>query len=459
MMNEHLQEWYRNNEDRVRALAHDIWNHPESSMHEAYACQQVAQFMSQEGFTVKTAPVLPGENAVVNTVYATYGSGKPVIGILGEYDALEALGQEAVPYQSAIDSPGHGCGHNLICACSVAAASALKAAMEAEQLQGTLVYIAAPSEENLSGKVYLASQGYFDDLDVCLCWHPGGMTTCFDNIVMTATTNIVFEFQGKTAHAGGAPWDGRSALDAAELMSVGVNYLREHMTPDCRVHYIYQDAGAAPNIVPEHASVYYFIRSRDENNGDLVQRVKNIAEGAALMTGTTMKYNTLTHCSGTVTSMALNQFCYQSALKVPALEYTEEEYAFARELYCNVTGAEQPLADEKLLPVNLHSPMENELFVGGSSDVGDVSHITPTIQVCGCGMVNKLPTHHWCTTATTGTSIGEKGAVYASKQLAQCGYDIFQTPEVIADFRQSWQQFKEEKNMPAYEKFPLPELK
>lgn len=166
-------------------------------------------------------------------------------------------------------------------ACSASAASALKAAMEAEQLSGTLVYIAAPSEENLAGKVYLASQGYFDDLDMCLVWHPGGQAANFDKGVMNATTNIDFDFKGKTAHAGGAPWDGRSALDAAELMSVGVNYLREHMTPDCRVHYIYQDGGAAPNIVPGHASVYYYIRSRDENNDDLVRRVIEVAKGAA----------------------------------------------------------------------------------------------------------------------------------------------------------------------------------
>lgn len=459
MMNEILQDWFTKNEARVRTLAHAIWSHPESSMHEVYACQQVADFMQQEGFTVKTAPVLPGKNATVNTVYATYGSGKPVIGILGEYDALEALGQAAVPYQSTIAGPGHGCGHNLICACSVAAAAALKSAMETEQLQGTLVYIAAPSEENLSGKVYLAAQGYFDNLDVCLCWHPGGNVVNFDNLVMTATTNILFEFTGKSAHAGNAPWEGRSALDAAELMSVGVNYLREHMLPDCRVHYVYQDGGAAPNIVPDHASVYYFIRSRDENNPDLVRRVKEIAQGAAMMTETTVHDTTITHCCGTMPSMSLNHFYYQSALKVPPLEYTAAEYAFARDLYCNVTGAAQPPADENLLPTKLHSPSEAEVFLGGSSDVGDVSHITPTIQAFGCGMIQGLPIHHWNVTATAGTSIGEKAAIYAGKQIAQCGYDILQTPEVIAEFQRDWQQYQIDKNMPAYEKFPLPEWK
>ena len=213
------------------------------------------------------------QSAPHNTVYAKWGSGKPVIGILGELDSLKGLGQENVPYYSPVPGCGHGCGHNLIAGCGAAAASSLKFAAEREDLSGTIIYVGCPAEETLDGKVWLAKWGYFDDMDVCLMWHPGGHELKFAGYTNMALTSILFEYFGKTAH-GVRAWNGRSALDACELMNIGVNYLREHMTPECSIHYVYEDGGDMPNVVPEHASVFYYIRSRDEENRELVERVK-----------------------------------------------------------------------------------------------------------------------------------------------------------------------------------------
>lgn len=449
-MHQTIAAWFADYGEQVRQFAHRLWQQPETAWQEQYACQQTAEFLRQQGFTVETFAI--GDNPVAdNTVRAVYGSGHPIIGILGEYDALDGLGQEAVPYQKPIAGPGHGCGHNLMAAFGIAAAASLKAAMEAEQLSGTLVYMATPAEETLHGKVLLASMGYFDDWDLAFAWHPVGCPASFDPVVFNATTNIVFEFFGRSAHAG-TPWEGRSALDAAELMTTGIQYLREHMTPDCRVHYTFLDGGVAPNIVPDHASVYCFIRSLDANNDELVQRVLRIAQGAALMTDTTTSHTVKTHCRGSLPNRTLMEHSYQAAQKVPAIVYSEEEVQFARSLYENCTGKTAPDEQEKLLPVQLHAPLPKEIVMGGSSDVGDVSYIAPTLQMIGPGCVaGGLPTHHWTVTAAAGTGIGEKAALYGAQVIAQSALEAFQNPDIVARCQEEFAQTI--KTVGAYQKF------
>lgn len=210
---------------------------------------------------------------------------------MGELDALPGLGQEAVPYYSPKEGNGQGCGHCLIATAGVTSAVALKEAMEKEGTPGTIVYIACPAEEDLSGKSILAREGYFDELDYALIYHPYGEDMTFNNETWSAITTMEFDFEGKSAHAAAMPWDGRSALDAAELMNVGVQFLREHVTQDVRIHYVYRNGGLAPNIVPDKASLYYFIRSREENMKDVVKRVQACAKGAAEMTGTTVEWH------------------------------------------------------------------------------------------------------------------------------------------------------------------------
>ena len=403
-MNDYIQLWYDEYETEARTLMHDIWEHPEFAMEEYYTAGRLAGFMKEQGFETRTfnAKEPQSQSAPHNTVYAKWGSGKPVIGILGELDSLKGLGQENVPYYS----PVPGCG-----------------------------------------------QGYFDDMDVCLMWHPGGHELKFAGYTNMALTSILFEYFGKTAH-GVRAWNGRSALDACELMNIGVNYLREHMTPECSIHYVYEDGGDMPNVVPEHASVFYYIRSRDEENRELVERVKAVAQGAAIMTETKLKMTLRTYCRGNFPAIALNRYVYEEVKKIPPLTYSGEDYEFARKLHRNFFEEEPPEEPDALIPVKT-SPVkdwDSIPFFRGTSDVGDVSHILPTIQLSGLGEVAGTRAHHWTVTAAAGTAIGEKAAVYTSKIISQSALDILKNPGLVEGF---WKDFTESRNarkLPPYEK-------
>ena len=318
---------------------------------------------------------------------------------------------------------------------------------------GTIIYVGCPAEETLDGKVWLAKWGYFDDMDVCLMWHPGGHELKFAGYTNMALTSILFEYFGKTAH-GVRAWNGRSALDACELMNIGVNYLREHMTPECSIHYVYEDGGDMPNVVPEHASVFYYIRSRDEENRELVERVKAVAQGAAIMTETKLKMTLRTYCRGNFPAIALNRYVYEEVKKIPPLTYSGEDYEFARKLHRNFFEEEPPEEPDALIPVKT-SPVkdwDSIPFFRGTSDVGDVSHILPTIQLSGLGEVAGTRAHHWTVTAAAGTAIGEKAAVYTSKIISQSALDILKNPGLVEGF---WKDFTESRNarkMPPYEK-------
>ena len=432
-MNKTVEKWFEEHKEKITKLKQEYWSHPETAFLEYFAANRTAQYLRNHGFEDVTEFDAEGKGNPANTVIAKYGSKGPVVGILGEFDALPGLGQEAVPYPAPIEGPGHGCGHCLMATASVTAAVAIKEAIEKEQIEGQLVYIGCPAEETLAGKAILARDGYFDGLDIALIWHPGGSNMNFaTGKESAATTNILFEFRGKAAHAGRA-WEGRSALDAAELMNVGVNYLREHVTEDSRLHYTYRFGGDAPNIVPDYASVYYFIRSREENNEELVRRVKKVAEGAALMTDTTVSFTVEAGCHSYRSSKTLSKYGREAALKVPPIEYTEEEYEFAREIYKNTLGQEPPEDKDRLLPNKVGDIDPTPAYGGGSTDVGDTARICPTIQLFGYGSVIGLPGHHWNITAAAGTSIGLKAAIQAGKILAQFALDAFENPSLIEE--------------------------
>lgn len=437
-MNETIKRWYETRYDEIDALKNKFWSHPETAFEEYFACRTTADYLKVNGFKDVKVFDAQEKGSEPNTVIAKYGSGSPVIAICGELDALPGLGQDAVPYYSPKEGPGHGCGHCLMATAGVTAAVAFKETMEEEKLGGTLVYIGCPAEETLAGKAVLARDGYFDGLDVALIWHPGGRNMDFSTgAVMAATTNIEFEFFGKTAH-GGTPWEGRSALDAAELMNVGVNYLREHVTQDCRMHYVYRDGGEAPNIVPEHASVYYFLRSKEENNDDLVRRVELIAQGAAMMTETKVKWRVEAGCHSYHASRVLSKYGYESALKLPSVTYTPEEYAFAREMYKNATGMEASENDEEVLPSKIVKGSDKPVYIGGSTDVADLAMKCPTIQLSGFGTACGLPGHHWTVVATAGMSIGTKAAIEGGMAMAQFAYDILKNPQIIAEAKEEF---------------------
>ena len=444
-MNQNIAKWYEKYAGDVVTLSDDIWHHPESAMEEYHACKVVADFMRAQGFEVKEIDAM-NEGGTSNCVIATYGSGKPVIGILGELDALNGLGQEAVPYQSAIPGPGHGCGHNLMGAGCGAAAAALKATMEAENLGGTLIYYGCPAEETIAGKVYMARDGWFDNLDMCIAWHPGGRAPTINEAVSSANTNMNFNFYGKTAHAAGNPEKGRSALDAAEIMNIGVNYLREHVSDDVRMHYVYTHGGEKPNIVPDYAQLHYFVRAKSRAIDDeVVERVKECARGASIITGTTTDWSLNAACYETFINHSINNFLYESALKIPAIEWDDKDREFAATMFKNETGSDPK---EDLLPTEVVKPTGVLGYMAGSTDVSDVSHIVPTAQLMGPGHVKGLPGHHWTVTAASGCSIGHKAEIYAGKVLAQCGYDALKNPAAIDAM---WAEFKEaRKDMSPY---------
>lgn len=434
MLEKRIQEWYDNHGQEVKDLAKQLWELSETALEEYESCKLTAAFMEKHGFTVETFNCCDSRKPA-NTVVATWGSGHPVIGFIGEYDGLPGLGQEVKPYPASKEGNGQGCGHNLMAPSCGSAALALKAAMEAEGLSGTLKFFACPAEETVEGKMHMAREGVFDGLDCCMAWHPKHCNLEVRENIQNSLTNMKIEFFGKSAHAALVPFEGRSALDACELMNVGINYLREHVEPTTRMHYSYISAGEKPNVVPKYAALHYFIRTKDLKYGyELLERVKKVAEGAALMTETECKVTVNVMASGCIQISEFNDFFYEAMKKVPAITYTEEEMEFAKELFKSVNGREAN-EGENVIPTGITKPTGEHINAPVSTDAGYVTRLTPTSRLHGWGWVFGSPAHSWATVAASGHEIGLKAAVHAGMALAQCGYDIAKNPSVIASWR------------------------
>ncbi len=428
-----LQDWFSMHGGETIGLCKALWETPELPMQEFSACRTTADYMRANGFQVRTYHCKdPGSEP--NTVIATFGSGRPVIGIIGEYDALAGLGQQAAADRSPIPGPGHGCGHCLTTPACCTAAVAVKEAMVAESLPGTIKFMACPAEESGEGKVYLAQRGEFQGLDCCVSWHPMNYDLTPTEGSLLALCNMDLYYTGKAAHAAAMPELGRSALDAAELTNIGVQYLREHVTDDVRMHYVYTDGGAAANVVPDHAALHYILRARTLHSlKDVLERVKKVARGAAMMTETDVKINVTSISSETFIVHSFNRFCYQSLQTVPAPVYTAEEQAFAEKLYQNVMGKPAP---EHVIPTGVDAPTGVTSLVSASTDVGYLTHEVPTCRLFGWGMLRGVPVHHWGITAAAGMGIGQKAAVHAGMAVAQCVYDILRAPDEIETWKE-----------------------
>lgn len=419
----------------LKSLNRAIWEFAEVGLEEHRSAALLVEKLKSAGFEVKT-----GVSDMPTAFVASFGSGKPIIGILAEYDALPGLSQKASPDREAVreGEPGHGCGHSGLGTGAVEAAIAVKEALEQHKIAGTIRLYGTPAEETLIGKVYMLLDKQFDDLDVCLHWHPSNKNGVW-NQNSKAAVSVKFSFAGTAAHASGSPDSGRSALDAVELMNVGVNFMREHVKQDARLHYVITDGGGQPNVVPAKATVWYFIRANAHKDVESYFKwVNEIAQGAAMMTRTKVSVQVDTDCHEIIPNAPLAEVMDRNLRLVGAPQFNEEEKAFARRLQQPLIaefGREFPVAiKEDIEPLN--APPE---AAGGSTDVGDISWHIPTIGLRTVCAAAESPGHSWQNVAAIGTSIGEKGIVCAAKTLALTALDLFEKPELVtaakADFK------------------------
>ncbi|HEU0164745.1 MAG TPA: amidohydrolase [Thermomicrobiales bacterium] len=437
---ENVIEWLDERESRFVGIANQIWEKPETALTEVFASKLQADDLAADGFTITT------NIADLPTAFMaewSNGTGGPTFGFMGEYDALPGLSQERSPTQSAIvaNGPGHGCGHNLLGSAALAATAVVKAWMQATGTAGTVRYYGCPAEETVEGKNFMARAGAFDDLDFAVSWHPGSVNTPSGGTSL-ASDNIKFRFRGRTAHAAGNPETGRSALDAVELMNIGVNFLREHTIDQARLHYVITNGGGAPNVVPDDCEVWYFIRSPERHQvNELTERVRNIARGAALMTETRMEETFISGIYNLLPNKVMVDRMEENLRAIGPIDFTPEEKAFAQEI-----ASAYPLETRESILKAEHLPASlasegitgeiyptldfNQLMMGGT-DVADISWVTPTVQMTSACFPLGVPGHSWANTATAGMSIGHKGLIFAAKAMALTAADFVLDPDLL----------------------------
>jgi len=412
------------------ALAQKMWDHPETAFKEVNTCQWTAEILEKYGFTVEV-----GAFGLPTCVVGRWGSGHPVIGLLGELDALPGMSQKCQLTKEPVTpgAPGQACGHNLLNVAHLAAAIGAKAEMEEKGLPGTIVFYGCPAEEECIGKAFMARNGAFDEIEVAYAWH-GNQFNEVPVGTMVGVNSAVFHFTGRTAHAGGDPHNGRSGLDACELMNVGANYLREHVTDDVRMHYIYKDCGTAPNIVPDKGSVWYYVRALTrEAVEDTYNRLVKVAQGAAMMTETQLEVEYLGGCYPTQPNLVLANQCRNIMLELGPNQWTEEELAFAQALNETCSQYEELKAQGRLAEGPLHTGV-NELRPNnsfGSTDVGDVEHIVPCVMINTATYNNAAAGHTWQLCACAGNSIGYKGMLLGGKVMAEAMIQLIEKPEIL----------------------------
>lgn len=442
-----IADWLDEHQIRFTQLSDEIWDNPETLYKEFKSSKLQADFLEAEGFHI-TWDV----GGISTAFVAEWGEGKPVIGFAGEYDALPGLSQKSQPTPDPIEAngAGHGCGHNLLGTGCLAAAVGFKEWLSTTGNSGTVRYYGCPAEEGGSGKVFMGREGAFDDVDATFNWHPGYVNYASKGS-MLAVNRFRFRFTGRTAHAAMDPHTGRSALDAVELMNVGVNYLREHVTDDVRIHYIITDGGLAPNVVPGTAESYYYIRANYADTlADVTERVISVAKGAAMMTGTTVEPIYLAGSSNVLSNEHLADLQYEVMQEIGPIHFTDEEKAYAktinkhfgddnRRFLVNKLGVDRNLADQPLIGEVFSSNDKGNVFPG-SSDVGDMSWITPVSMLNTATWATCAAAHSWGAVATGKMSIGHKGMMYAAKVMALSAAELILHPEKLAEVRAEFEE-------------------
>jgi aminobenzoyl-glutamate utilization protein B len=403
---------------QLASLADQVWAFAETALRESRSAALLADHAEKQGFRVER-----GVAGMPTAFVASYGEGRPVIAVLGEYDALPGLSQKAVPEPAVLQAgaAGHGCGHNLFGAASLGAAIAVKELIAAGKLSGTVRFYGTPAEEAVGGKVYMAREGLFRDVDVALAWHPADRTRA-DMRSGQALVDMVVEWKGRTAHAAFDPWNGRSAVDALELFTHGVNLMREHVKPSVRIHYAIQEGGDVPNVVPDHARLWIWARDFERKGvEDVLDRLRAMAQGAALMAGVEGTLEVQAGDYEVLVNEAGARLLDANLRWLGPTAYTPEEEDFARALQ-KAAGVEPKGMDGTIWP------LEGQQAQGGSTDVGDVSWNVPTLHVSVATAPFEVPWHAWPVVAAAGTSIGHKGMVQAAKTLAATMVDLFDDP-------------------------------
>ncbi|MEQ9610500.1 MAG: amidohydrolase, partial [Gammaproteobacteria bacterium] len=413
------------------AVAKQLWENPELGYLEEKSAALLQGELKKAGFTIQS-----GVAGIPTAFTATYGSGKPVIGILGEYDALPGMSQAAVPEKQArvAGAPGQACGHHLFGTGSMAAAIGVKDWMVANKKSGTIRFYGTPAEEGGSGKVYMVREGLFNDVDAIVSWHAGDANACNPSTNL-ATISGKFRFGGVSSHAAAAPERGRSALDGVEAMNDMVNMMREHTTEGSRIHYVITKGGDAPNIVPASAEVYYVIRHNNrEEVRSMWNRVVKCAEGAAIGTETKMEYEIIGGTYDRLPNESLSKVMHANLTKVGGVAYTAEDNAFAEKLQKTLPGQVPPISEAGKV-----QPMKHE-DGKASADTGDVSWNVPLVAMRAATWVPGTPPHSWQAVAAGGTPIGYKGMMVAAKTMALTAADLMSDPKMLEDAKKEFNE-------------------
>lgn len=415
--------------DKRTAL--QIWDYAELGYKETKSAALHVQNLKNAGFTVET-----GVAGIPTAFVATYGTGSPVIGILAEYDALPGLAQEAVAEKKSIEGKagGHGCGHHLFGTASVSAGIAIKKLIEEKKFTGTIKVYGCPAEEGGSGKVYMVREGLFKNVDAVIHWHPDDENKVYMTSFI-ANKSAKFKFYGISSHAAMSPENGRSSLDAVEAMNNMANMMREHIPQETRIHYVITNGGKAPNVVPDYAEVYYYVRHpKREVTVDVFDRITKAAEGAALGTGTTMQYEIVGGTHDLLINKTLASLMQENLEKVGGVVYTEEEKAFGKKIQASFFNKAPSIEEASTI-----KPLQKETNAGGgSSDVSDVSYVVPTVGLEVATWIPGTSAHSWQAVASGGTEIGTKGMLVAAKTMALTAIDLFNKPAVITKAKEEF---------------------
>jgi aminobenzoyl-glutamate utilization protein B len=465
-------KWIEDNKQKIIEMSDEVWAYAEPGLLEFKTAELMADYIESQGFKVER-----GVAGMPSAFVATWGSGKPVLGVLGELDALAGISNKAVPYKDPVveGGSGHGCGHNIHGVGGMAAAIAIKVTMETKNIPGTVKFYGCPAEETLVGKVFMVRDGLFDGVDAVLSHHPMSM-----NAAGTGSSNAMNSFKvhfyGRTAHSAGDPENGISALDAVELMSNGVNFMREHVIEKARIHYIHEDCGGQPNVVPAYARTWYYVRAPERDQVDYVYNwVMDIIDGADKMARTTHKLEFLTGCYNSLPNTVLKDLVIKNMTEIGAPKHDAEDIEFAEKLNESVDRdmkmqglrawnvPEWEKYVDEYFDERIHDDLSAGKVSAGSTDVSDVSWVTPTIEFTTACCILGTPGHSWQFVAQSGASIGHKGLIYASQVIATSGLEILTDPELLKSITDEYKKRlagrKYKSPLPEDLKPPLDQLK